>query len=130
MADIETEKTYDAVFWTSIVRMKRYFAPLVNEVFGEHFSEKAEVTYKLMERILEKLLINYKSLEKGVDYIMGGELIKTRTDEAREQGLEQGKVSVLIDLVLSGDISVQKAAEKLGISKEDFEERMRVLQSK
>ncbi len=87
-----------------------------------------------MERILEKLLVNYKSLEKGVDYIMGGELIKTRTDEAREQGLEQGleqgKVSMLIDLVLSGDISVQKAAEKLEISKEEFEKRMRVLQSK
>ena len=52
MADIETEKTYDAVFWTSIVRMKRYFAPLVNEVFGEHFSEKAEVTYKPMKTVV------------------------------------------------------------------------------
>ncbi len=321
MADIENEKTYDAVFWTSIVKLKRYFAPLVNEVFGEHFSENAEVTYKpmknvvqasdkslskremdalaeivedgvrklyhfecqtwpdntialriaeyatasaymgvtltpegaqieipnsavivlqgerataendqlqirinypggkaeysvprlhitdydedtllrkklyvlmpfivflyapelstlekdpdgieklrdhvseiteklyrtyldgnlekedinsildLMERTLEKLLINFQALKKGVDYIMGGELIKTRTDIAREQGmehgmelgLEQGKIRTLIDLVLSGDITAEKAAEKLGISKEAFEEQMLSAQSK
>ncbi len=44
MADIENEKTYDAVFWTSIVKLKRYFAPLVNEVFGEHFTESGNFT--------------------------------------------------------------------------------------
>ncbi len=321
MADIENEKTYDAVFWTSIVKLKRYFAPLVNEVFGEHFSEKAEVTYRpmkkvvqtpnkrmsvremdslaeifedgvrklyhfecqtwpdntialriaeyatasaymgitqtqegalidipnsavivlqgeketeksdqmqiridypggvaeysipklymtdydedtlfrkklyvlmpfilfwyapefdaiekdpngierlrniinrlfekldrsvsageleanerngilgLTERVLEKLAINYENIGKGVKDIMGGELIKTRWDEAEEkniekgleQGLEQGKVSMLIDLVISGDISVQKAADKLGITTEAVEKRMLSAQSK
>ncbi len=87
---------------------------------------------------LEKLLINFQALKKGVDYIMGGELIKTRTDIAREQGmehgmelgLEQGKIRTLIDLVLSGDITAEKAAEKLGISKEAFEEQMLSAQSK
>ncbi len=34
---------------------------------------------------LEKLLINFHALKKGGDYIMGGDLIKTRTDIAREQ---------------------------------------------
>ena len=80
----------------------------------------------LMERTLEKLLINFHALKKGVDYIMGGELIKTRTDIAREQG----RVTMLIDLVLSNDITVEKAAEKLGISKEAFEEQMLSVQSK
>jgi hypothetical protein len=61
MADIENEKTYDAVFWTSIVKLKRYFAPLVNEVFGEHFSENAEVTYKPMKNVVQA---SDKSLSK------------------------------------------------------------------
>ena len=42
-AMIENEKTYDSVFWTSVVDMKEYFVPLVNELFGEHFTDKAIV---------------------------------------------------------------------------------------
>lgn len=41
--DIQNEKTYDSVFWTSVVKMKQYFIPLVNEAFGEHFTDKAVV---------------------------------------------------------------------------------------
>ena len=36
------------------------------------------------------------------------------------QGIEQG----LVDLVVSGDITAQRAAEKLGISKEALEEKL------
>ena len=41
--DIRNEKTYDSVFWTSVVRMTRFLIPLVNEAFGEHYTDKAEV---------------------------------------------------------------------------------------
>ncbi len=101
---------------------------------GELDANERNCIHGLAERVLEKLAINYDNIEKGVKYIMGGKLIKTRWDEAEEKniekGLKQGKVSTLIDLVLSGDISVQKAAEKLGVSKEDFEEQMLSLQNK
>ena len=41
--EVQNEKTYDSVFWTSVVKMKQYFIPLVNEAFGEHFTDKADV---------------------------------------------------------------------------------------
>ena len=41
--EIQNEKTYDSVFWTSVVRMTRFIIPLVNEAFGEHYTDKAEV---------------------------------------------------------------------------------------
>ena len=41
--DIQNEKTYDSVFWTAVVKMTRFLIPLVNEAFGEHYTDKAEV---------------------------------------------------------------------------------------
>ncbi len=34
MDNYTTEKTYDSVFWTGVVRLTRHLVPLVNEVFG------------------------------------------------------------------------------------------------
>ena len=42
--NIESEKTYDSVFWTGVVRMTRFLIPLVNEAFNEHYTDKAEVS--------------------------------------------------------------------------------------
>ncbi len=41
--NIQNEKTYDSVFWTGVVRMTRFLIPLVNEAFGEHYTDKAEI---------------------------------------------------------------------------------------
>ena len=48
---IENEKTYDSVFWSSVSNMPGYFIPLVNEAFGEHFTDKAEVTLRPMKQV-------------------------------------------------------------------------------
>lgn len=44
--DISSEKTYDSVFWTGVVKLTEYFVPLVNEAFGEHFTQRAAVRLK------------------------------------------------------------------------------------
>ena len=41
--DIKNEQTYDSVFWTAVVKMKRFLIPLVNEAFHEHYSDQAIV---------------------------------------------------------------------------------------
>ena len=51
--NIENEKTYDAVFWTSVVHMKQYVIPLVNEAFGKHFSETADVRVEAGKQVVE-----------------------------------------------------------------------------
>ena len=50
---IENEKTYDSVFWTSVEHMTSYFIPLVNEAFGEHFSDQATVTLRPMKQTIK-----------------------------------------------------------------------------
>ena len=60
--DIRNEKTYDSVFWTSVVKMTKYFIPLVNEAFGEHFTDKATISLKRNKQVLEH---SDGSLEQG-----------------------------------------------------------------
>ena len=51
--DIRNEKTYDSVFWTSVVKMTRFFIPLVNEAFGEHYTDAAKITLQKTKQALE-----------------------------------------------------------------------------
>ena len=46
-------------------------------------------------------------------------------EEGREEGRAEGKMAVLISLVQSGDLRAEKAAEKLGITVEEFEKMMK-----
>ena len=46
-------------------------------------------------------------------------------EEGREEGREEGKIAVLISLVQSGDLPMQKAAEKLGVTVEELEKMMK-----
>lgn len=66
-------------------------------------------------------------------YVQGGrvdmckaltEMLQDERAEGIEQGIEQGKLDVLISLVEDGILSIAQAAERLGISEKDFRERM------
>ena len=52
--DILNENTYDSVFWTSVVKMTRYLIPLVNEAFGEHYTDNASIKLKPGKQITEQ----------------------------------------------------------------------------
>ena len=58
-------------------------------------------------------------------------MLLTEYDEAKhfqkikEEGREEGKILVLTDLVRAGDLSVEKAAEKPGMTIDEFEKHLR-----
>jgi len=52
-----------------------------------------------------------KAFEKGIE-------------KGIEKGVEQGKLIQLIELVESGDLTVEKASEKAGMTEEAFREKM------
>ena len=43
------------------------------------------------QRVFDKLTVNYKNVTKGVDDLMGGYIINTRTDAILKEGREQGR---------------------------------------
>ena len=74
---------------------------------------------------IRKFLMNNREEVKG--------MLLTEYDEAKhfqkikEEGREEGRLTTLIDLVQSGDLSMEKAAQKLGIPVSEFE---KILQEK
>ncbi len=46
-------------------------------------------------------------------------------EQGIEQGIEQGRILQLIKLVESGDITVERAAQKSNMTVEEFKEKMR-----
>ncbi len=52
--DIKNENTYDSVFWTAVVKMTRYLIPLVNEAFGEQYTDNATIKLKPGKQITEQ----------------------------------------------------------------------------
>ena len=61
--DIQNEKTYDSVFWTAVVKMTRFLIPLVNEAFGEHYTDKAEVDLIPGKQSIEHIDSSYDERE-------------------------------------------------------------------
>ena len=50
---LKNETVYDSVFWTSVNMLTRYLIPLVNEAFGERFTENASITLKPGKQVTE-----------------------------------------------------------------------------
>ena len=52
---LQNEKTYDSVFWTGVVKMTQFLVPLINEAFGEKFTEAAKVVLKPGKQVTESV---------------------------------------------------------------------------
>ncbi len=51
---LTNEQTYDSALTTMLNRLPAYIVPLINEVFGEHFSSKAEVAFKINKHVTQR----------------------------------------------------------------------------
>ena len=51
---VTSEKTYDSVFWTAVVKMKKYVVHLVNLAFGERFTEAADVELMPSKQVMQQ----------------------------------------------------------------------------
>ena len=61
-----------------------------------------------------------KGIEKGRQ-----EGIQKGIEQGIEQGLQQGRIYALIELVNDGVLTIEKAAEKAGMSVEEFRNAMK-----
>ncbi len=94
------------------------------------YVENGKTENELTKRIDNAVAKARKNEVWRTQYMKEWVVLQDAKDEGREEGREEGRKTTLVELVLSGDITVQRAAEKLGISKEDFEKQMMAVQSK
>lgn len=55
---------------------------------------------------------------------MGGNVIRFKARIVYEEGMKEGMINTVINLVRKGRITIEDAAEELGISKEEFSKKM------
>lgn len=95
----------------------------------------------LINRISDYVACSNETVRKGIGDIMGGRVLVTRTDriiarseakgkaegraEGRAEGKAEGKMDSLVSLVNDGDITLERAAEKLQMTIPAFKEKVK-----
>lgn len=84
----------------------------------------------MSNKVLEHIAVNYDSVKKGVQSVMGGKVLeyeaKTIKNEGRKEGRKEGRLQILFDLVHDGLLSVTDAASKAKLPEDVFKEEMRM----
>ena len=81
----------------------------------------------LIKEIADHVIPKENEAWKGVDEIMGGNILTLPSDlirEGREEGLEKGRTDTIFSFVQDGIISVELGADKTNLSIEDFKKAM------
>ena len=85
----------------------------------------------LIAKIAEHMLEKQQLMKKGVLDIMGGQILELNTErwkrEGREEGRAEGREKELCDLVADELLTPQKAAERLGMTIEEFKAKAKEL---
>ena len=87
----------------------------------------------MSNKVLEHIAKKYKNVREGVKSVMGGKVLeyeaKTIRNEGRLEGRLEGKLELLSDFVQNNIITIDDAAKRLNLTKEEFETKMQEYQS-
>ena len=87
----------------------------------------------MINRICDYVASSNETVRKGIGDIMGGRVLVTRTDriiarseaKGKAEGKAEGKIDSLVSLVNDGDITLERAAEKLQMTIPAFKEKVK-----
>ena len=97
----------------------------LNEVLSaeDHEARYGDLT-RLIVRITDYILRDYRQAKKGVHTTMGGRVLELYSERLLRRGKAEGKaeamLSTLRSLVKKGLISISAAAAELGVSEDAF----------
>ena len=110
IADINNEKVRSGV--------KR----LQNEMLADIYDEVKELS---QEKEVQAMLLAEKYAQADLNAAFSFQWNKGKA-EGRAEGIISGGSDMLFQLVADGDLPLEKAAKKMGVSKQEFTKRMRV----
>ena len=79
---------------------------------------------ELIGRIADHVIPVDNPIRERIGEAMGGQVLKLRSEELREEGREEGRTLELYSLVQDGDISPERAAKRLEITEPVLKNRM------
>ncbi len=92
-------------------------------------SEYENLAIKAMcDKVAQALVVRHKNVKEGVDNIMGGQVLDYEAKRiylaAKEEGMQQGIMLAIFKLVAEGDYDVNRGAQKLNLTVEEFCKQM------
>ena len=75
---------------------------------------------KVLEHIAEK----YENVKEGVSSVMGGKVLEYEAKTIKNEGIKEGRLEVLFDLVRDNLLSIKDAASQAKLTEETFREKM------
>lgn len=117
--------------------MKKFleeFEEIIDRLRGSSDLNDTEYSYLLdcIHRVANHILRKTPLLKERIDCIMGGKVLRLRTDEIIEQGLQQGltqglkqglkqgELNAYVGLIKDGLLSLATAAKRLGMSEDEL----------
>lgn len=89
------------------------------------------VIQETTRKVAENLAAKYEKVKEGVVEIMGGQILELECvkqwNAGLEEGREEGKFTVLNDLVKDGILTISEAARRASMTEEDYSEQLRRL---
>ena len=90
MADVISNTPYDDAFKTMYVECDELVYPLLNEVFGEHYSGNEKIIRRGNEFFENEEDQKFGNVRKGMGEIMGGHVLDSVVIRARDEGIQKG----------------------------------------
>ena len=79
---------------------------------------------ELINRIADYVIPGDNPSRERIGDVMGGQILKLRSEKLREEGREEGRTQELYSMVQDGDTSPERAARRLGITIPILKNRM------
>ena len=94
-------------------------------ITGEITEYTKRILAELSVAVINFLAKNYAEVQKGVSNIMLGATIETNAKKLLNQGVVQGKLDTILELLREGLISISTAAQKLDLSEEEVRKMLK-----
>lgn len=94
-------------------------------ITGEITEYTKRILAELSVAVINFLAKNYAEVQKGVSNIMLGATIETNAKKLLNQGVVQGKLDTILELLREGLISISTAAQKLDLSEEEVKKMLK-----
>lgn len=85
------------------------------------------VIQETTRKVAENLAVKYEKVREGVEEVMGGQVLELECVKQWNARLEEGKISVLNDLVKDGILTLSEAAKRASMTEEDYAEQIKRL---
>ncbi len=76
--------------------------------------------FEMIQKVVTGLAKNYSQVRKGVDTIMGGKILEHEAKTILRRGQQEGKLTICIELIKKGLLSLTDAAECLNMKVEEL----------